>query len=82
MSALTKPLIKPTVGVGGSVNIELAQSVETMDIPAVPDGAAARYFIVFTYPGAANKVMWEYAASAARNTEFAAINTLATTTIV
>lgn len=82
MSALTKPLIHPTTAAsGGVVNIELVEGVETRDMPAVTDGPVARYFIDFSFGKDLPLTSWEYAASGARNTAFAAIKTLASTAI-
>ena len=83
MSALAKPLIRPTAAgsSGEDVNIELVTNIATVDIPAV-NSTAAKYLIVFTFANPAiPQVEWTYTSSASRNTSLGNIRTLATNSI-
>ena len=83
MSALAKPLIRPTAAgsLGEDVNIELVTNIATVDIPAI-NSAPAKYLIVFNFVNnIVPQVEWTYISSASRDTSLGNIRTLATTSI-
>jgi hypothetical protein len=83
MSALAKPLIRPTAAgsLGEDVNIELVTNIATVDLVDVGTRADS-YLIVFTFANPAiPQVTWTYISSASRNTSLGNIRTLATTSI-
>jgi hypothetical protein len=83
MSALAKPLIRPTAAgsSGEDVNIEYVTNIATVDIPAL-NSAAAKYLIVFTFVNnIVPQVEWTYTSSASRNTSLGNIRTLAVNSI-
>lgn len=83
MSALAKPLIRPTAAgsSGQDVNIELVTNIATVDLTDVGT-QADKFLIVFTFANPAiPQVTWTYTSSASRNTSLGNIRTLAVNSI-
>jgi hypothetical protein len=82
MSALAKPLIRPTAAgsSGEDVNIELVTNIATVDLEDVGT-KADRFLIVFNFNTGIPSVTWTYKTSASRNTSLGNIRTLAVNSI-
>tara|TARA_R110000772_G_scaffold1095_4_gene3874 strand:+ start:841 stop:1095 length:255 start_codon:yes stop_codon:yes gene_type:complete len=84
MSALAKPMIHSTATVvspSSMVSIENLKSIYKADTPNRVGGAPS-YTIGFLYKDGASKTVWKFATSAARNTEYTRIITLASAVLV
>ncbi len=83
MSALAKPFVHSTTAVGGenTVNLEEVKTMSVVDRPGI-ENQADEFVIVFVMEEVNNRfVEWVFADSAARDTAFGAIQTLASNAI-